>query len=77
MLTYNFNHLQKIQQGYYEHFCDAIFYSWTSFKASFCFFVHSFYPDLFESDGSNYIKCLKEIIDEKYRLINNKNNKID
>ena len=65
-------HLQKVKQGYYEHFFDAIYYCGISLKASFYFFIHSLFPDLFEFDGSNTIKQLNNILEKKKQKISNK-----
>lgn len=62
---YMSNHLQKVKQGYYEHFLDSICYCGISLKASFYFFIHSLFPDVFEFDGSNTIKQLNNILEEK------------
>ena len=65
-----FCHLEKVNQNYLTHFNDAIFYSFISMKASFCFFIHSIYPDLFEFDGSQIIENLNNILIEKKKKLN-------
>jgi len=65
-----FSHLRLVKQSYFEHFFDAISYSFMAFKASFCFFVHSIWPDLFEFDGSNLIARLNAILADKKRRLN-------
>ena len=67
-----FEHLQKVKQNYFEHFFDGIYYCRISLKASFYFFIHSLWPDLFEFDGSNTIKQLNNILEDKKRQISNK-----
>lgn len=62
---FEFNHLQKIKQHYLEHFCEAMSYSFMSLRASCYFFVHSFYPDLFEFDGSMQIEQLNKLLMDK------------
>jgi hypothetical protein len=51
----DFKHLQETEQTYLFHFINAMHYSYTSFKASLYFFIHAFYPDFFEFDGSKTI----------------------
>ncbi len=62
-----FRHLQQVNQSYISHFCDSINYSFISLKASFYFLIHSLWPDLYEFDGSNTIKELHNILEEKKR----------
>ncbi len=54
----NFNHLTFIEQSYWNHFKIAMFYSYTSAKASFYFFVHAINPDFFEINGSKTVYTL-------------------
>ena len=61
-----FKHLAFVDQTYYEHFCDAIKYSWCSLRASFYFFIHAFWPDIYIKHGSTSIHELSDIIREKY-----------
>lgn len=61
-----FKHLSFANQSYFQHFCDAIKYSFMSFKASFCFFVHSIWPDIYIKSGSEIVHELSGIIKEKY-----------
>lgn len=64
-----YKHLIKVNQTYWEHFLDAILYSWMAYKASFYFFVHSIFPDTFEFDGSIEITKLVELLREKKRRL--------
>lgn len=61
-----FKHLAFANQTYYEHFCDAIKYSWCSLRASFYFFCHAFWPDIYIKAGSDSVHELSDIIREKY-----------
>lgn len=61
-----FKHLAFANQSYFQHFRDAIKYSYMSFKASFCFFVHSIWPDIYIKSGSEIVHELSDIIKEKY-----------
>lgn len=61
-----FEHLESINQTYYEHFKDSMFYSLKALKASGYFFIHSFFPDICKTNGSNQISELDKIITEKY-----------
>jgi hypothetical protein len=68
-----FKHLEYINQNYYEHLYDALSYSFASLKASAYFFIHGFFPDLFEFDGSNQIQNLNTIlINKKKKLLGNR-----
>jgi hypothetical protein len=57
-----FKHLERINKGYFEHFFHAMSYCFISLSASFYFFIHAIYPDVFEFDGSRQIKYLNEIL---------------
>lgn len=50
-----FKHLMDTEQTYSSHFFHAMYYSYTSFKASAYFFIHAIYPDFFEFSGSKTI----------------------
>jgi hypothetical protein len=57
-----FNHLIATEQTYFTHFKNAMFYSYTSLKASFYFFIHGIYPDFFLFDGSKIVYKLYNIL---------------
>lgn len=61
----HFNHLKSVNQTYTKHFNDSMNYSWNSFKSSFYFFCHGFYPDVFETSGSKTILNLSSVIQSK------------
>lgn len=61
-----FAHLRFANQTYFHHMKDSLHYSWCSFKASFYFFIHAFYPDLFQHSGSDVVITLNDDILEKY-----------
>lgn len=61
-----FNHLESVGQTYTEHFSDSMNYSWNSLKSSFYFFCHGFYPDVFETSGSNTVSAIVEKIQQKH-----------
>ena len=63
------SHLTRVKQTYWEHFFDAILFSFIAFKASLYFFVHAIFPDLFEFDGSREIDKLNSILGIKRRSI--------
>lgn len=62
----NINHLNFANQTYFEHFKDSITYCGKSIKASFFFFVHAIWPDLFTQSGSQCIHELSDTIKYKY-----------
>lgn len=39
-------------------------------KASICFMIHAIYPDMMVCDGSETIRSLHQMIEEKKRKIN-------
>jgi hypothetical protein len=57
-----FKHLERINKGYFEHFVHAMSYCFISLSASFYFFIHAIYPDVFEFDGSRQIRYLNEVL---------------
>jgi hypothetical protein len=61
-----FKHLVFANQTYFEHFKDAMYYAWLSYKSSVCFFIHAFWPDILQFDGSHTIFKLRDILIEKY-----------
>jgi hypothetical protein len=65
-----FYHLKRVKQTYIEHFRDSFTYSFICLQASFYFFIHSLWPDLYEFDGSITIKRLNEYIEEKRHKLN-------
>jgi hypothetical protein len=62
---FKFNHLTKINQPYFHHFRDALFYSAVCVKLAFCFFVHGLYPDAFVN-SSIELSRLNTLIKMKY-----------
>ena len=61
-------HLEFAGQTYFEHFKDAMKYSYKSLKASFYFFVHALIPDVFAQSGSKCVHELSDTIKEKYNI---------
>lgn len=57
-----FKHLERINKRYVEHFVHAMSYCFISLSASFYFFIHGIYPDVFEFDGSKQIRYLNELL---------------
>ena len=49
-------HLENNNVSYIDHLYNSLFYAKESFLASFYFFIHGFFPDLFEYNGSTIIK---------------------
>ncbi len=64
-----FQHLEDIQQNYFHHFLDAIYYSYLSSKASFYFIIHAIFPDYFVQNGSSTIFYISSLIEYKKKLI--------
>ena len=64
-----FSHLIHSKQNYIEHFLDSISYSRKALKAVWFFTIHSFLPDCYEYNGSNCIKELNDILQDKLSKI--------
>ncbi len=64
-----FQHLDEIRQNYFNHFCDAVYFSFLSCKASIYFILHALYPDIFVQNGSSTISYLHSLIDYKKKCI--------
>ncbi len=60
-----FQHLLKIKQSYFEHFKDAITYSYLSLQASIIFCIHGLYPDVLETKGGELIEKIHLRIQKK------------
>lgn len=73
-MKFKFQHLEENNQNYSNHFKDAIYYSFESFKCSIYFFVHALWPDSLEKKGSSNITKLHEEIKQKYSNISKQNN---
>lgn len=66
----SFYHLLKVRQSYKAHFKDALYYSQLSLQASYYFFMHALYPDIYTNHGSNTIGFLNHIIQKKLKNFN-------
>ncbi len=62
-----FNHLQDVNQTYFEHFRDTLCYSYLSLRACIFFLIHGIYPDIFIKSGSTTIHNINEKIIKKYK----------
>ena len=58
-------HLKKSGMSYTCHMKRSLRLSLESFKIFLVFFIHSFFPFLFEETGSRMVINLKKTIDEK------------
>ena len=50
-----FIHLNEDNKTYYEHFKETMTHSTKSFKASFMFFIHAIWPDVYTESGYSEI----------------------
>ena len=50
------SHLKDNDITYWKHFKRSMKFSLKSSSASFCFFIHAVYPDIFKTSGSTIIK---------------------
>jgi hypothetical protein len=62
-----FIHLEDVKQTYFEHFKDALYYSFASLRASIYFLIHGIYPDIFITSGSSTIFNINGQIINKYK----------
>jgi len=62
-----FKHLEDVKQTYFEHFRDALYYSFLSLQASVYFLIHGVYPDIFIKSGSATIFNINGQIINKYK----------
>lgn len=70
-----FKHLQDVDQSYFEHLKDSLYYCYLSLKASYYFLLHGIYPDIYTSAGSRQIYDLYIVILEKYKEMEEKKKK--
>jgi hypothetical protein len=68
-----FQHLKLAKQSYIQHFYDSFTYGCMAVKASFYFFVHSLYPDIYEWNGSSQIQFMNTLLQNKKRQVENVN----
>lgn len=59
-MAFRYQHLQKINQTYFQHLQNAFSYATQCQKASLYFMVHAIYPDIFVDNGSTTVKRLHE-----------------
>lgn len=52
------NHLEDIQQNYFEHMKNAFYYGFISFYAGCIFIIHGIFPNKFIYTGSKLINNL-------------------
>lgn len=64
---YYFNHLNFMRQSYFFHFKQSIKYSFLAWKASFYFFIHAIYPDIFQHTASDIIVGINDEILMTYK----------
>lgn len=61
-----FVHLRFANQTYWQHFKSSMNYSWRAFSSSVYFFIHAFWPDIFQHHGSDGIVALSDELIENY-----------
>jgi hypothetical protein len=67
-----FKHLKDLNVTYNTHFKHSMSYSLQSLKASYYFFIHSIYPDIYKDKGSLSIKKLNNTLHENFIKYKNK-----
>ncbi len=71
----HFRHLQTKNLSYVNHMFGAFRISFKLLSASIYVFIHAFYPDIFEYDGSSIIYSLHSEFENEKNNIIEKNNK--
>ena len=59
------NHLHENNISYYQHMKFSLGYAKESCIAMFCFFIHAFFPDYLIVSGSEKIKYLNALINNR------------
>jgi hypothetical protein len=52
---YYFEHLEHVKESYWVHFKHSMTYAFLAAKCTFFFIVHAFWPDVFQTSGSDTI----------------------
>lgn len=65
IFNFHFNHLKKVKQNYINHMQDSFYYGLTCLKLAICFFIHGFYPDIFDNTSIELSQLLT-LIKMKY-----------
>jgi hypothetical protein len=61
------DHPHSVNESYFEHMKVALYYSFNMIIGAFCCSIHSIFPFIFKTDGSNIL----------FRLINNYIKRVD
>ena len=67
MGMFHFQHLQEVKQSYIQHLFDTLFYCKYTLYATFCFFLHGIYPDIYTKEGSATLRFILSQIDNKMK----------
>ena len=62
----NFNHLKEVNETWWEHFKFAFPMACRMARGAFCICIHSIFPFLFVTDGSDTIKQCHKIVTDKF-----------
>lgn len=57
-MSSNREHLQAVNEGYFEHMRHALSYSYRLMKASLACLIHALFPGRCASTASSEIRCL-------------------
>jgi hypothetical protein len=64
-------HLEKANQGYFEHLADSWGYAMESGVATICFLIHGILPFTFEHTGSKYLNSVHKKVNDKLNSLDN------
>jgi fructose-bisphosphate aldolase class 1 len=74
-MAFRYQHLQKINQTYFQHLQNAFSYAAQCQKASLYFMVHAIYPDVFVDNGSTMVRCLNDVLQKSAKYNSEKTTK--
>lgn len=60
-----FKHLEDVKEDYFTHFKSALGISFNMLKGSMMVLIHAFYPNFFESSGSDICREIVFLVDNK------------
>jgi hypothetical protein len=62
----NFQHLKEVDETYFKHFCFAFPMACRMLWGAFCIGIHSVFPFLFVTTGSDIIRNCNRAINKKF-----------
>lgn len=69
MFSFLTKHLREINESYFVHLRHALYFSAVSFLSSLALLIHSFFPFIFVTTGSNNLKKLYNIMSLRVKIL--------